>query len=103
MVEWIKKHPRTSLDTLGYIRFWLTEDNPASAKEQLHANYTHGGGWRPFKGHTMLPNGDLAYPGDPPRRLLWEAKLREELVRVYQDAWVAVIQPSGEYEICRMD
>jgi hypothetical protein len=88
---------------LGYIPGFLFADDPHSATVQLSRAYQHGGGWSPFKGHTMLPNGDLKYPGDPPTRLLAEARLREETIRIYDFAWVAVIQPDGTFEVCRMD
>jgi hypothetical protein len=79
----------------------LSESDPRSAREQFDVNYV--GRWRPFKGHTILPNGDLAYPGDPPTRLLAETKLRNETIRMYEHAWVAIIQPDGSFEVAHMD
>jgi hypothetical protein len=103
MLKWNAKHPKARLDMLGYLPSMISEDNPQPAREQFDHNYRHGGGWRPFKGHEMLPSGDMKYPGDPPTRLLYEVQLRDETIRFYEDAWVAVIQPSGEFEVCRMD
>lgn len=96
-------HPLARLEMLGWIPEFLDERNPASAREQIDKNYRHGGGWRPFKGHKMLPNLDLAYPGDPPTRALAKAQLRDELIVVYEHAWVAIIQPDKSFEIARID
>jgi hypothetical protein len=96
------KHPMATLDMLGYIPQFLDENDPRSAREQFDAHYGHGGGWRPFKGHVMQPNG-LKYPGDPLTLLLAETKLRDEIIKFYQHAWVAIVQPDGSYEIARMD
>jgi hypothetical protein len=51
----------------------------------------------------MLKNGNIKYPGDPQNKLLFEAKLRDETIRVYEHAWVAIAQPDGSFEIARMD
>lgn len=99
---WEMKHSRATPAMLGYLPSFLDEDDPRSAREQLNANYPFGG-WQPFKGFTMLADGNLAYPGDPPTILLAETKLRDETVRFYQHAWVAVVQPDGSFEVCRMD
>ena len=61
------------------------------------------GGWQPFKGFKMLPSGDLSYPGDPPMRLLYETRLRDETVRFYECSWVAIVQQNSSFEVCRMD
>ena len=100
---WIAKHPQAHPDMLGYLPELVSDQDPRPAREQFHANYTHGGGWQPFKGHTMLANGNLAYPDDPPTHLLFETKLRDETIRFYDGAWVCVIQKDGTYEIARMD
>jgi hypothetical protein len=91
------------MDMLGYLPQMFDERDPRPAREQVDANYGHGGGWEPFQGFTMLPNGNLSYPGDPPTALLAEARLRDEVIRFYEHSWVAIIQPDGSFEICRMD
>lgn len=100
---WVPKHPRANPEMLGYIPDMISDHSPLSAREQFDDNYRQGGGWRPFKGHTMLPNGDLSYPGDPPTKLLYETKLHKETIRVYDCSWVAIIQEDGSYEVARMD
>jgi hypothetical protein len=50
----------------------------------------------------------LVYPGDPKLPLLAEATLhagseRPEVVRFYDCALVAVVQPDGSFEVSRMD
>jgi hypothetical protein len=100
---WIQKHPQASIEMLGFLPSFISEEDPRPAREQFNTNYGHAGGWSPFQGFTMLPNGNLKYPEDPETRLLWETKLRDETIRFYEHAWVAIIQPDGSHEICRMD
>jgi hypothetical protein len=100
---WIQKHKTATIKMLGFIPDFLSENDPRSAREQLDSNYPHGGGWRPQPGFAMLPNGDLSYPGDPPFAPLAETKLRNEIIRVYHYSYVAIIQPDGSFEVCRLD
>jgi hypothetical protein len=100
---WFPKHHTARPDMLGFLPGMLNEEDPRPAREQLDTNYAQGGGWRPFQGFRMLSNGNLAYPGDPPMQLLYETQLRNETIRFYDHAWVAIVQPDGSYEIARMD
>lgn len=102
-MQWIQLHPKATPEMLGYIPLFLDEDDPRPAREQLDSNYGHGGGFRPQAGFEMMPNGDLTYPGDPPFAPLAETKLRDEIIRVYNYAYVAIIQPDGSFVVCRMD
>jgi hypothetical protein len=108
MLTWTPKHAQArytsiALDILGFLPEMVSDDDPRPAWEQFNSNYQHGGGWRPFPGFTMSSNGNLSYPGDPPIRCLFEAKLRLEVLRLYEHEWVAIIQPNGSFEVCRMD
>jgi hypothetical protein len=100
------------VEMIGFIPSFLDLNDPRSAKEQFNERYAHGGGWDPFQtgniadepGRKFIVKANsLDYPGDPPMRIIAEAKLRDEVIRVYDCAWVAIIQPNGDYEICRMD
>jgi len=97
---WTPKHPQARIETLGLLPMMFSENDPRPAREQLHSGYEHGSGWQSFKGFTMLPNGDLQYPEEPPIKLLFETRLRHETIRLYQYGWVAIVQPSGEFEVC---
>lgn len=97
------RHPRMTLEALGYIPSFLNERDPRPAREQFDAHYQHGGGWVPFNGFVMLPDGSLKYPDDPPLPILAETKLRDETIRYYPHSWVCIIQPDGSHEISRMD
>lgn len=103
MIQFEPMHPRATEDHLGIIPEWFNEDDPASAREQINQHYQHGGGWHPLAGFKMAPNEDLLYPGDPPTRALWKAKLRDETIIIYEYAWVAIIQPDGSFEVARCD
>lgn len=100
---WHPKHPNASIDMLGFLPDFLNNADPRSARDQLASAYVHGGGWSPFQGFTMLRDGNLQYTGDPVVLLLWETKLRDETVRFYECAWVAIVQPDGQFEVARMD
>lgn len=89
---------------LGFIPQFLDESDPRPAREQLDANYSHGGGWVPIEGFTLDPSHEtLRYPGDPPYRAVAGTTLRNETVVVFERSWVAVIQPGGSFEVARMD
>jgi hypothetical protein len=98
---WKMVHPQARIEMLGCIPDFLSESDPRSAREQFDANYISG--WHPLPRFTMLPNGNMSYPGDPPTRLLAETELRAETIRFYEHSWVTVIQPDGSYEVSRMD
>jgi hypothetical protein len=90
---------------LGYIPGFIHEDDPRPAKEQLNANYAHGGGWFPMTGFIVVDRDSmkLKYPGDPAMTPLYSAKLREEEIYVYSHAWVVIVQKDGSWEMARMD
>lgn len=100
---WRQKHPKATPDMLGLIPDFVSEADPRPAKEQFHTAYAHGGGWNDFTGFAMLSDGNMQYPGDPPTRLLYETQLRDETIRVYEDAWVAIIQPDGSFVVSSLD
>lgn len=96
------RDPRATLDHLGAIPEFLAAFDPRPAAEQITEQYC--GGWMPFKGFCEIDGGRyLKYPGDPPMSLLWEVKLREETVRVYESAWVSITQPDGAVDYARLD
>ena|ERR1700761_2586873 len=100
-MQWEQIHPKANYGHLGYIPDFLNVLDPRPAKEQFAEKYISG--WSPFKGHTKMEDDSLQYPGDPPMKPMWKAKLRDETIIVYQHAWVAIIQPDGSYEVARMD
>jgi hypothetical protein len=91
---------------VGYLPAFFNEDDPRSAKEQINENYQHGGGWRCFSDPAFTMSKDhtsLAYPDDPPMRLIAMAKLRNEKLFFYEGSWLAIVQPDGSHEIARVD
>lgn len=96
-------HSPWPLDVVvGFIPEFLSEADPRPANEQIDENYI--GGWSAFKGFKLAhKDHSLAYPGDPKILPYAEARLRDELILVYPGAWVAVVQPNGNYEIARLD
>lgn len=101
MMTWNARQPGYRPEMLGYLPNMLSDTDLRPAREQLATNYC--GGWNPLSGFKMLPDGRLTYPGDPPMPILVETKLRDEIIRVYNSDWVAVIQPDGSFEVARLD
>lgn len=102
MILFEMKHPQATAEHLGFIPYFFSNGDPRPAREQIDSNYQHGGGWRPFKGFKMGERG-ITYPGDPMMPLLAEAKLGKETIRIYDCAWVAIVQEDGSFEISRID
>jgi hypothetical protein len=96
---WTILHPE-AIDMLGILPDFLNESDPRSAREQIGAKYI--GGWHPLGRFEMLSTGKLKYPGDPPIDLIAEATFRDEIIRVYDCSWVAIIQPNGDFEVARI-
>lgn len=103
MLLWKQIHPKAHFDMLGFLPELISDYDSRPAKEQFNINYAHGGGWRNQPGFTMNKNGSLQYPGDPPSRVLFETKLRDEVIRLYEHEYVVILQPDGSFEACRMD
>jgi hypothetical protein len=82
---------------------FFDDNDPRPAAEQINEKYAHGGGWNPIPRFTMEADGTLRYPGVPPLPVLAEAIFRNELIRFYDHAWVAIMQPGGAFEVSRMD
>jgi hypothetical protein len=100
---WQKVHPAAVMDHLGLIPNLIAEFDARPASKQIEDNYSYGGGWNPMSGFKLLSDGNIQYPGDPALRVLWETRLRDETIRVYEHAWVSITQPDGTFEVSRMD
>jgi hypothetical protein len=61
---WKFHHPQMTLDHLGWVPTFLSEDDPRPARVQIHENYSHGGGWAPLPKWELLPDNSIKYPGD---------------------------------------
>jgi hypothetical protein len=86
----------------GLIPDFLDDDDPRSAKEQFNDRYVAG--WEPFEGFTFdVETGMLSYPGDPPMKPISIMLFRQELILLFDFAWVMIVQPDKSWEICRMD
>jgi hypothetical protein len=103
MPVWRALHPIIRPEHLGFLPGMLDDEDPRPAREQFDANYQHGGGWRPFTGYRVNPDGSLSYPGDPPIYPLAMTMLRDERIMLYEHSWVGIFQPDGSAEIARMD
>jgi hypothetical protein len=104
MIPFYQRHPKANPELhLGLIPYFLDRNNPRPAAEQFD-DHSFGGGWRKTDPRwRMLPDGSIKYPNDPALPVLFEASLRDEVIRVYESAWVAIVQPDGSFQISRMD
>jgi hypothetical protein len=100
---WVLLHPDMTPEHLGLLPGMLNANDERPAREQFDANYQHGGGWHPMKGHVLGPDNSLTYPGDPPLSPLAFTLLRDEQIVFYDCSWVVIIQPDRTFEVCRMD
>lgn len=95
------------IDVLGFVVDFVDTLDERSAKEQIDANYQHGGGWRPQDKWTLsfdtsnVPS--IRYPGDTPLRALAEAELRSERLYMFDYGIMAIVQPDGAFEVARLD
>jgi hypothetical protein len=88
---------------VGFIPGWLDKEDPRPAKEQLNGHYAHGGGWHPQGGFEVVDSYKLKFPGDPIMEPFAAMRLRKEIIFMYDFGYVAIFQPDGEFEVCRMD
>lgn len=105
---------RVTEDHLGFIPEFLDPADPRGAVEQIDANYQHGGGWRDMRvgegGWKLMLGADvLKYPGDAPLHAYAQATLPAsalrgvEVIRIYESAFVAVIQADHSFRVARID
>ena len=95
-------------EPLGYIPFFVFDEDERPAKEQFDARYV--GRWHSFEGHTLNHETmALKYPGDPPILPLAKAELppakhrKHEVIYVYEYGWVLILQSDGSFEVARLD
>jgi hypothetical protein len=90
-------------DHVGEIPSFLDTWDQRPAREQFQERYVYGG-WRPQDGFkTRDGRPTLYYPGDPPLHPLACMALRDEVIFIYPHGYVAIFQPDGSFEACRMD
>lgn len=100
---WIRLDKRAVMDHLGLIPSFLSETDPRPAAEQINTNYGFAGGWNPQPKFKLLNDGSLEYPGDPVLHPLFESRLRDEHIFVYEYGYTAIVQKDGSFEVCRLD
>lgn len=100
-VRIVTRHPQFTHEMLGFIPSFLDVNDPRDARSQIDAKYLSG--WNSFKGHKMLPDGSIKYPGDPPLPVLCEIHFRDEILLCYDYAWVAIKGSDGTFDIARLD
>jgi hypothetical protein len=98
---------------LGLLPQFFSEIDMRPAREQINTAYAHGGGWHPFnsciggqvKGNFTFNKKTLTltYPGDPPMRAIAQAQIRDDIILVFEHAWVMIWNANGDWELARID
>jgi len=102
MTEW------TNIEEAGLLPMMFLEDDPRTAQEQAGANYSHGGGWMPFKGFTLHGSSErgytLEYPEDRPMKEVSRAKFHDQTLVLFEASWLAIIEADVSMsDVSRMD
>lgn len=86
----------------GIIPTFIDPADRRTAKAQIAENYV--GGWSPFKGFRFDPNeNSLTYPEDEPMFPIDARMFRDELLMIYDSAWVVILEKDGKWEVSRLD
>ena len=96
---------RLDPEYLGIVPMFFNTSDPRPAAQQVDANYQHGGGWEPLPHCKPVPEIPFAfsYPGDPVFVPVAVAKLRAEVIVLYQGSFLGIWQRDGSFEISRVD
>jgi hypothetical protein len=105
--------PGLTMEHLGLLPAIFHDTDPRPCAEQVNARYSHGGGWNPMRSWVATPKTRLylaepevvriEYPGDPAFRVICSWRINAERVFLFDCSWIMVVQPSGDYEVARMD
>jgi len=92
--------PFSDMERAGLLPTLFSEDDPRPAYEQLPANYKFDVTLSRF---TLTGNGTkdwrLRYPGNLPLEPVSFAMLRGVALVLFEDNWLAIIQPDGAYKV----
>lgn len=103
-LNWKFHHPLMSLEHLGFIPFWISEENPKGIADQIDDGYRFGGfKAHPIKNFKVEREFCLKYPGDPLLKPLATLELRDETFVFYDHAICAVFQKDGSFVAARID
>lgn len=101
-----KVYNQAQLPLLGYIPQMISAADERPLAAQINDSYAHGGGWSPMLGKWKLDPDALTirYPGDPAYKPIASTMIRDEMIVVYPDAWVCIINTKTlAFEVSRMD
>ena len=109
-LQFIALNSNTTAEMLSLIPLFFNPEDEAPAAAQLDRMYQHGGGWRPMEGFNLDPMNLTLQYGDPNDQYaesaytpLAFAVLNEEVILIYENAWVLILQKDGSFEVSRVD
>lgn len=93
-----------TVEDLGFLPYFFSEDDPRPAAEQLNEKYAHGGGVRDIARFVFnAVDYTIQYPGDPAMEPFAISQLRNERLYFYDSAWLAIVQDDGSKIVTRVD
>lgn len=103
-LTWQSPHASCTVDHLGMLPSFVSAVDERPAKDQINVAYAHGGGWHGSTDRFRLNQSkpipslrSIQYP-DESFRLIAQVQLRDELIMLFENAWVA-IKKSGQDEV----
>lgn len=94
--EWVERLEAL----LTFDRDWIVHpENAVPVRTQL------GEAWRPVEaaGEWTMTDGALQYGDGEPAALFAQATILDEKVRAYEGGYVAIVTPTGTFEVGRME
>lgn len=101
---WKMLNDKFKMEYLGALPEIIQSTDPLPVREQIAEHYAHGGGYSPMDGWTLdTASNNITYPDDEPLIPRASLLVRDELVIVYDYAFVAIVQADGSFAVVRMD
>lgn len=98
----------TNPERAGLLPLIINPHDTRSVKEQIEVNYAHGGGYFAMHGfklhdHKKVGQAFMTYPGDPKFHEVARCRVGDELVILFDCAFVAIVDSKGRFTVTRMD
>jgi hypothetical protein len=99
---WKLLNDQFRMEYLGFIPEIIRAYDPKPVRAQIAERYAHG--YDPIPHWTLSSeSNNIQYPGDEPLVPRAQLQVRDELVLVYDYAFVAIVQQNGDFAVQRMD
>lgn len=99
----------TNAETWGFVPTMLDVDADMPLWEQVHNNYSHGGGWNDFNGFDVVQDDRqqylIKYPGDPVYHERGRIEREQDMLIIFDYSWVMWVDKTDptKHKIARID